>query len=150
VPLRADLSERVRFVGPDELDRETLLARADVVVLCSAGANPAPGLALAAVGAGAVPVASRLPVYEETLAEGECGTAFRRRRRRLLAAQLARLISDSALLERLRGAGGEELRRRLSWQRVVDELEEVYERSPRAGATGAATRRCAACSPAAG
>jgi len=126
VPLRVDLSERVRFVGPDELDRETLLARADVVVLCSDGANPAPGLALAAVGAGAVPVASRLPVYEETLAEGECGLLFDADDADVLAAQLARLISDSALIERLR-AGGEELRRRLSWQRVVDELEEVYD-----------------------
>jgi hypothetical protein len=126
VPLRVDLSERVRFVGPDELDRETLLARADVVVLCSDGANPAPGLALAAVGAGAVPVASRLPVYEETLAEGECGLLFDADDADVLAAQLARLIADSALLERLR-AGGEELRRRLSWQRVVDELEEVYD-----------------------
>jgi glycosyltransferase involved in cell wall biosynthesis len=126
VPLRVDLSERVRFVGPDDLDRETLLARADIVVLCSDGANPAPGLALAAVGAGAVPVASRLPVYEETLAEGECGLLFDAGDADVLAAQLARLTSDSALLERLR-AGGEELRRRLSWQRVVDELEEVYE-----------------------
>jgi glycosyltransferase involved in cell wall biosynthesis len=126
VPLRVDLSERVRFVGPDELDRETLLARADVVVLCSDGANPAPGLALAAVGAGAVPVASRLPVYEETLAEGECGLLFDADDADVLAAQLSRLIADSALLERLR-AGGEELRRRLSWRRVVDELEEVYD-----------------------
>ena len=95
-------------------------------MLCSDGANPAPGLALAAVGAGAVPVASRLPVYEETLAEGECGLLFDADDADVLAAQLARLISDSALIERLR-AGGEELRRRLSWQRVVDELEEVYD-----------------------
>ncbi len=126
VPLRASLSERVRFLGPGELEREALLARADVVVLASDGANPAPGLALAAIGAGAVPVASRLPVYEETLAEGECGLLYDPGDAEVLAAQLTRLARDERLLTRLR-ASGEGRREQLSWGRVVDELEDVYE-----------------------
>ena len=113
VPLRAELVERVRVATPDELDREALLADADVVVFASAGAMPAPGLALAAIGANAVPVASRIPVYEEVLGDGERG-------------HLRRVAADDALLGRLRGAG-RALREELSWGRVVDELEEVYE-----------------------
>jgi glycosyltransferase involved in cell wall biosynthesis len=142
VPLRADLSARVRFVGPDDLDRETLLGRADLVVLASEGANPAPGLALAAIGAGAVPVTSRLPVYEETLAEGDCGLLFDAGDADLLAAQLGRLIADPKLLARLRANGAARGEQR-SWQRVTDELEDVYAtvaRRRRSG-NGSATMR---------
>jgi glycosyltransferase involved in cell wall biosynthesis len=126
VPLRADLLERVRFVGPDELDRGVLLASADIVVLASAGVAPTPGLVLAALGAGVVPVASRLPVYEETLGEGERGLLYDAGDAELLAAQLARLTGDAKLVARLRRAGNP-LRERLAWSRVADELEEVYE-----------------------
>jgi glycosyltransferase involved in cell wall biosynthesis len=126
VPLRAELVERVRVATPDELDRETLLAEADVVVFASAGAMPAPGLALAAIGASAVPVASRIPVYEEVLGDGEHGLLYDPGDAELLAAHLRRVAADDALLGRLRGAGSA-LREELSWGRVVDELEEVYE-----------------------
>ena len=60
VPLRSDLRARVRVVEPDALERDALLASADVVVLASAGALPAPGTAIAALVARAVPLASRL------------------------------------------------------------------------------------------
>jgi glycosyltransferase involved in cell wall biosynthesis len=126
VPLRAELLERVRVASPDELDREALLAAADVVVLASAGVAPAPGLALAAIGAGAVPVASRLAVYEEVLAEGERGLLYDPADAELLAAQLGRLLGDPKLLARLARAANP-LRKQLSWSRVVDELEAVYE-----------------------
>jgi glycosyltransferase involved in cell wall biosynthesis len=126
VPLRAEIAERVRFAEPDELDRDALLAAADVVVLGSAGVAPAPGLALAAIGAGAVPVASRLAVYEETLGEGERGLLYDPGDAELLAALLARLTGEPALLARLR-RGSDQLRAKsLSWARVADELEEVY------------------------
>ena len=125
VPLRAELVERVRVASPDELDRETLLAQADVVVFASAGALPAPGLALSAIGAGAVPVASRIPVYEEVLGEGERGLLYDPGDAELLAAHLRRVAADAELLQRLRGAGAP-LRGELSWSRVVDQLEAVY------------------------
>jgi glycosyltransferase involved in cell wall biosynthesis len=125
VPLRASLAERVRFVAPAEAARDTLLAGADIVVLASAGAQPVPGLALAAIGAGAVPVASRLPVYEEVLGEGERGLLFDPGDGELLAAQLERLITDGMRARLL--AEGARIRPSLAWARVVDELEEVYE-----------------------
>jgi glycosyltransferase involved in cell wall biosynthesis len=126
VPLRSTLAERVSFVAPEEIERERLLASADVVVLASAGAVPAPGLALAAVGAGTVPVTSALPVYREVLGDGERGLLFDAGDAEMLAAQLARLVADRGLVERLR-ADAASFRTQLAWTRVADELEEVYE-----------------------
>ncbi len=126
VQLRSEVAERVRFATPDDLAREALLATADVVVFASAGAAPTPGLALAAIGAGAVPVAAGLPVYREVLGEGERGLLFDPGSAEMLAAQLARLVADPALVERLR-TDADGFRTELSWARVADELEEVYE-----------------------
>ena len=142
VQLRADLRARVRFADPGEVDREQVLADADVVVLTSSGALPAPGLALAAIGAGAVPLASRIEVYEEVLAGGERGLLFEPGDVDTLAAQLARLADDRALGDRLVAAASG-FRASLSVDRVVDQIEEVYE-------TVAARRRAPRQRPAAG
>jgi predicted metal-dependent phosphoesterase TrpH/glycosyltransferase involved in cell wall biosynthesis len=126
-PLRADLEARVRYVTADDLSEPEFLARTDVLVGASDGAAPAPGLLLRALNAGAVPLASRLPVYEEALGEGELGLLFEPRDIETLAAQLERLVSDTALRERLLGAAVP-LRAQLTWPRVADDLEQVYER----------------------
>jgi glycosyltransferase involved in cell wall biosynthesis len=146
VPLRAELRARVRFVEPGEADRQSVLESADVVVLASAGALPAPGLALAAIGARAVPLASRLGVYEEVLADGERGLLFEPGDVDTLAAQLARLAGDRALCDRL-VAAAKPFRTALTAERVVDQLEEVYEtvaarrRAPRAKRAAGGARR---------
>jgi hypothetical protein len=126
IGLPAALRERVRVEAQAAGSREAVLARADVVVLASSGSAPAPGLALAAIAAGAVPLASRIPVYEEVLADGERGLLFEPADVETLAAQLARLIDDRPLCTRL-AAASEPLRATLTTARVVDELEEVYE-----------------------
>ena len=126
-PLRAELLDRVRFVSPQEQAEAQVLAAADVVVAASDGAAPAPGLLLRAVAAGAVPVASRLPSYEEALAEGAHGLLFEPRDLETLTAQLGRLVTDAALRERLAGAAAER-RATLTWERVADEVEDVYAR----------------------
>ena len=126
-PLRADLQARVRYVTPDELPESEALARADVLVAASDGAAPAPGLVLRALNAGAVPVASRVAVYEELLEAGEHGLLFEPRDGETLAAQLARLIDDPSLRTRLADQAGP-LREQLTWDRVTDELEGVYAR----------------------
>jgi hypothetical protein len=87
---------------------------------------PDPGVALDAIAAGVVPLASRLEVYEEILADGERGLLFEPGDVDTLAGQLARLARDRAMLDRL-AAASEPLRPALSPARVVDELEEVYE-----------------------
>ena len=124
-PLRADLEARVTYATPDELSEPELLARSDVFVAASDGAAPAPGLLLRAINAGAVPLASRLPVYEEALGEGAHGLLFEPRDIETLAAQLGRLVTDVALRERLHAAA-EPVRAQLTWARVADDLEDVY------------------------
>jgi predicted metal-dependent phosphoesterase TrpH/glycosyltransferase involved in cell wall biosynthesis len=124
-PLRPDLEERVRYVTPDEVDEEDGLASFDVFVAASDGAAPAPTVLLRAMNAGAVPLASRLAVYEEALEHGDRGLLFEPRDIDTLAAQLGRLVDDDELREGLRDAA-EPLRELLTWERVTDELEDVY------------------------
>jgi glycosyltransferase involved in cell wall biosynthesis len=116
-PLRADLQARVRFVD----DAQQALAGADVVVAASDGVAPAPGLIARAQAAGAVPVASRLAIYEEALGDGESGLLFEPNDVETLAAQLARLIADPGLRARLRRAA-----RPRPWSAVADELQALY------------------------
>jgi hypothetical protein len=117
--------ERVDFTGAEDGTEDELLARADVAAFASDGVAPTPGLLLRAVAAGAVPVATRLPVYEEVLAEGERGLLFEPADVLTLTAQLARLLGEPELRTRLAKAA-EPLRERLSWTRVADEIEAVY------------------------
>jgi glycosyltransferase involved in cell wall biosynthesis len=125
-PLRPDLQERVTFLTPDELPEDEALARMDVLVAASDGSAPAPTLLLRAMNAGAVPLASRLLVYEEALDDGDRGLLFEPRDVDTLAAQLTRLVDDRGLRARLHAAAAP-LRAQLTWQRVTDELEDVYD-----------------------
>jgi hypothetical protein len=72
-----------------------------------------------------VPVASRLPAYEELLADGEHGFVFEPGDVETLAAHLTRLIAEPELLAHCR-AGAQELRVHFGWPRVADELEQIY------------------------
>ncbi|MBV9310333.1 MAG: glycosyltransferase, partial [Solirubrobacterales bacterium] len=90
------LRERVEFVSGEQLSERELLARAEIAVFASEGLRPAPGALVRALAAGAVPVASRLPAYEELLGEGEFGFEFEPRDSHTLAAHLHALIEDPA------------------------------------------------------
>ncbi|MEA2482286.1 MAG: hypothetical protein QOC55_233 [Thermoleophilaceae bacterium] len=119
------IRDRVRFMGPADGSEAHTLASADIVVAASSGGAPAPQLLFRAMAGGAVPVASRLPTYEEALAEGERGLLFEVRDADTLAGQLERLVSDPGLRagfhERIH-----ELRPALDWSRVADAFEELY------------------------
>jgi predicted metal-dependent phosphoesterase TrpH/glycosyltransferase involved in cell wall biosynthesis len=127
VPVARAIRDRVRFVGPEQGSEAQHLARADIVVAASNGATPASQLPFRAMAGGAVPVASRLPQYEEALADGDRGLLFEPRDTDTLAAQLARLVGDGELRERLRGRIAA-LHPELEWSRVADEFEELYAR----------------------
>ena len=116
-PLRAELRERVTFVTDGE---DAAIAAADILVAASIGTLPAPGLVLRAMAAGALPVVSRLPVYEE-LAEDH-GLLFEPGDVDVLSAQLRRLIADPGLRARLR----EDAPPPRSWTTVADEVERAY------------------------
>jgi hypothetical protein len=117
------LRERVRFVsGVGESD---VLAGADAVVLASDGLRATPSTIVRAIAADAVPVASRLPAYEELLGEGERGLLFEPGDSDTLIAHLTRLINEPSLREQMR-AGAERLRELFTWERVADEFQQVY------------------------
>jgi hypothetical protein len=84
-----------------------------------------PGTLIRALGAGAMPVASRLPVYEEVLAEGERGLLFEPGEVETLASHLERLLGNPAELQRS-PAFAAELRHAFGWPRVAAELEAIY------------------------
>ncbi len=119
------LRERVAFLGPGDRTEAQALADADVVVLASEGLRVTPGTLVRAVAAGAIPVASRLPAYEDLLEEGSLGLQFEPGDAETLAAHLERLIADRGLRERLE-ADAEPLRNSLTWSRVARELEDTY------------------------
>ena len=84
--LRSSLRHRVHVVD----DEEAALAGADVVVAASLGQDTAPGVLVRALGAGAVPLAARVPVYEEVLRDGDLGLHFQAGDVDVLAEQLER------------------------------------------------------------
>jgi glycosyltransferase involved in cell wall biosynthesis len=125
VSLPRRLRDRVRLAGPADGSEAQFLARATVAVAASAGTAPAPQLVLRALAGGAVPVASRLPQYEEALRDGELGLLFEPRDALTLAAQMERLISEPELAAGFAGR----IRSRqeeISWSRVADEFERLY------------------------
>ncbi|HTU94814.1 MAG TPA: PHP-associated domain-containing protein [Solirubrobacteraceae bacterium] len=119
------LRERVTFVEASERNEAELLRSADIAVFASEGLRATPGTLVRALGAGAVPVASRLPAYEEVLGDGECGFMFEPGETATLTAHLQRLVAEPDLRER---ANRESARRRqsLGWGRVASELEAIY------------------------
>jgi hypothetical protein len=119
------LRARVALVGGEEMSESELLAGADAVVLASEGLHVSPGTLVHALAAGVVPVASRLPVYEELLGEGEHGLAFEPGDAQTLSSQLARLLSQPELRAKMRkraAASGDAY----AWPRVARDLESVY------------------------
>jgi len=119
------LRDRVRFAGPADGSEAQHLARATIAVAASAGTAPAPQMLLRALAGGAVPVAARLPRYEEVLDEGELGLLFEPRDVLTLGAQLERLVSQPALVQSYAGKIAA-VHDRLSWGRATDELEDLY------------------------
>jgi glycosyltransferase involved in cell wall biosynthesis len=119
--LRSTLRHRVTVTD----DEEAAFRGADVVVAASLGQVTAPGVLVKALGVGAVPLASRVPVYEEVLRDGDLGFHFQMGDVAVLAEQLERAIRDDAFRGRLARAGAD-ARDELSWARVADEVEDIY------------------------
>ena len=123
--LRSRLQDRVSVVTAEDGSEAEVLAAADVLVAASGGQAPAPGLLVRALGAGAVPVAARLPAYEEVLCDGELGLLFEPGDVDTLTAQLCRLLTDTALREHLTGAVAAAVPE-LAWGAVAERFEGIY------------------------
>ncbi|MBX5468445.1 MAG: CehA/McbA family metallohydrolase [Thermoleophilaceae bacterium] len=124
-PLGRALRERVRFRSSADGSEAQHLAAADVLVAASAGSGAAPQLVLGALAGGAVPVVSRVRVYEDALSDGELGLLFEPRDAAMLASQLERLIRDERLRRGLRDAARAR-RAELTWARTADGIERLY------------------------
>jgi glycosyltransferase involved in cell wall biosynthesis len=125
VTLSRRLRERVRLAGPADGSEAQHIARAEIAVAASAGAAPAPQLVLRALAGGAVPVASRLPQYEEAIRDGELGLLFEPRDALTLAGQLERLLREPALRAELAGRI-ETVHPELEWSRTAAAFEGLY------------------------
>ena len=123
--LRSRLRDRLRLLSADDTNESEVLAHADVAVAASLGHAPAPGLLVRALGAGAVPIAARLPAYEEVLGEGELGLLFEPGDVDVLAGQLERVAREPAIADRLRERAAA-VHGDLAWSRVADEAEAIY------------------------
>ena len=119
------IRDRVHFAGPEHGSEAQHLARAHVAVAASSGVAPAPQLVVRALAGGAVPVATRLPEYEELLCDGDLGLLFDRRDADTLAGQLERLVVERKLRrdlhDRIAARHGE-----LGWSAVGDRFEDLY------------------------
>jgi predicted metal-dependent phosphoesterase TrpH/glycosyltransferase involved in cell wall biosynthesis len=125
VPLARAIRDRVRFVGPQQGSEAQYLARADIAVAASSGGSPAPQMLIRALAGGAVPIASRLPVYDEALGDGDLGLLFEPRDVQTLAAQLTRLVREDGLRANLHARIAAR-RGEFEWSRVADEFESLY------------------------
>jgi predicted metal-dependent phosphoesterase TrpH len=114
------------LLSADDASESEILANADVVVAATLGGAPAPGLLVRALGSGAVPIAARLPAYEEVLGDGELGLLFEPGDVEVLAGQLERVVRHPELVAELReraaAAAGD-----LAWSRVADHAQAIYD-----------------------
>ena len=117
------LRERVLAVGPRDASPEDLVAGADVLCVASGGPKPAPGLLRTALGAGTVPVASQIPIYEELARDGELGLLFPPGDAITLAGQFGRLLDSDGLRKSLLRGAKATVR---DWDSVTDQVEEIY------------------------
>ena len=127
VTLPRALRERVTLAGPADGSEAQHLARAQIAVAASTGTAPAPQYVLRAIAGGAVPVASRLPEYEEALDDGERGLLFEPRDVETLSAQLQRLVTDQELRQRLHDRG-RDAHDEIEWSTTAERFEEIYRR----------------------
>src|SRR5207248_10042033 len=119
--------ERVEILEAGSGTEASALSRADVLVLASEGLRPAPDTLGSALAAGVVPVAARLPIYDELLHDGEYGLQFEPGDAQTLANHLERLIATPELREGSR----ERIERdqpTATWAQVTDQLEDIYGR----------------------
>jgi predicted metal-dependent phosphoesterase TrpH/glycosyltransferase involved in cell wall biosynthesis len=123
--LRSRMADRVEVLTGEETTEAAVLASADIVVAASVGQAPAPGLLVRALGAGAVPLAARLPAYEEILREGDLGLLFEPGDAETLTAQLTRLLTDAPLRRGLATAVAG-VAPELSWSTVAGHFEALY------------------------
>jgi len=118
---------RVRFHGRlPRAEVAALLRGADIFCAPSVGPETAGVALLEAMASGATVVASQIPGYDEVVQNEGTGLLVPPRDFRALAAALSRLLTDTELRHRL-ATYALRASRRYDWERVTDEVVEVYD-----------------------
>ncbi|MDB4886553.1 MAG: putative glycosyltransferase [Gemmatimonadetes bacterium] len=122
-----DLGERVRFLGRiNEQEKLSLLRRAWALVF----ASPKEGWGitnLEAAACGTPVVASNSPGIRESVRDGETGYLVPHGDVRAMAAAMARLAGDAALVDRL-GVQARRFAETFTWERAAEETERHLQR----------------------
>jgi glycosyltransferase involved in cell wall biosynthesis len=121
------LDERLRLLGFQE-DVGTVLAAADVVAVPSTHPEALPNSALEAAAAGRCVVATACGGTPEILRHDETGKLVPPGDVRALAATLADLAGDPALVTRLGEAAASDVSERFDLRRTADAVQECYDR----------------------
>lgn len=124
--LSRKLRERVEFRYLQDGSLADHLEAADVYCAASRGSAPVPQLLRGSMAAGAVPVVSRIPVYEEVTGLGEYGLIFDRGDASMLAEQLDRIVAGRDLRQRMRSRARRD-QAFYSWAEMTDRFERIYE-----------------------
>jgi phosphatidylinositol alpha-mannosyltransferase len=124
--LDAPVRERVVMLGnvPHHL-LPPYHAAADVFVAPARGGESFGIVLVEAMAAGLPVVASAIPGYDEVVRDGVDGLLVPPSRPEALAAAVERVLTDPALAIRL-GQAGPARAREYSWERVTEQLEQVY------------------------
>ena len=146
------VAEQVRFAGFVD-DPGELYAAADVVMVPSTQPDPLPNAALEAAAAGCCVVASNVGGLPEILTDRRTGRLVAPGDPRALAVVLAELAEDPLQRRRLGQAAREDIRRRFGFERLLEQVQGLYDEllggaipTAAAGATatgsGALSARC--------
>jgi phosphatidyl-myo-inositol alpha-mannosyltransferase len=114
-------------------------ASADVFCAPSTGGESFGLVLLEAMAIGAPVVASAIPGYSGVIRNGRDGVLVEPKDEHALAMALVRVLADVELRERLRTSGLEHVQQ-YSWQRVAEQVLEVYARAIAETATGPSRR----------
>jgi glycosyltransferase involved in cell wall biosynthesis len=124
---RLGLADRLRLLGFRD-DLETVLGAADAIAVPSTRPDPLPNSALEGAAAGLPVIASDHGGLLEIVRHGETGTLVRAGDPRALAAALRALADDPAEARRLGEAAAADVRRRFPLERMLAEVQALYER----------------------
>jgi glycosyltransferase involved in cell wall biosynthesis len=123
---RLGVDRRLRLLGFRD-DVETVLGAADLIAVPSTAPDPLPGAAIEAAAAGCTVIASATGGLPEIVHDGATGRLVPPGDPDALARTAAELLDRPDERERLGAAARDDVRRRFSAARLLDELQQLYD-----------------------
>ena len=120
------VTDRLRLLGFRD-DVETVFGAADLVAVPSTAPDPLPGSAIEAAAAGCAVIASAHGGLPEIIRDGDTGRLVAPGDPAALARAAAELLDDTGQRERLGAAARADVRRRFSADRLLAEIQALYD-----------------------